>query len=100
MDFPVCRLDELPQNKPRTFEVDDYFVVLVRVDDIVHCVEDVCTHDGGTFDDGDYEDFCLVCPRHGAKFDVRTGEAVAMPATEPTRKFQTEVRDGIVYVST
>jgi 3-phenylpropionate/trans-cinnamate dioxygenase ferredoxin component len=94
----VCRLEELQPSLPRTFEVADRFVVLVRLGDDVFCVDDVCTHDGGTLGDGELDGHCLVCPRHGAKFDVRTGEAVCMPATEPTQSFQVQIDDGLVSV--
>lgn len=91
-------LSELKVAVPRTFEVEDRFVVLVRYEDDVYCVEDVCTHDGGTLGDGELDGHCLVCPRHGAKFDVRTGEAVAMPATEPTIAFEVKLDGDMVMV--
>lgn len=96
--IPVCRLSELQIAVPRTFEIEDRFVVLVRYDDGVYCVEDVCTHDGGTLGDGELDGHCLVCPRHGAKFDVRTGEAVSMPATEPTAKFDVKIEAETVSI--
>jgi 3-phenylpropionate/trans-cinnamate dioxygenase ferredoxin subunit len=94
----VCKLDDLSQAVPKTFEVNDRFVVLVRYDDDVFCVEDLCTHDGGTLGDGELEGHCLICPRHGAKFDVRTGEAVSMPATEPTNTFDVKIEGDDVLV--
>jgi 3-phenylpropionate/trans-cinnamate dioxygenase ferredoxin component len=96
--IPVCRLDELKPSQPKTIELDDRFIVLVRLGDDVFCLEDVCTHDGGTLGDGELDEHCLVCPRHGAKFDVRTGEAVTMPATEPTRSYEVKVDQGMVLV--
>ncbi len=49
--------------------------------------------------DGELDGHCLVCPRHGAKFDVRTGEAVAMPATEPTTRFAVKIDGDSVLVA-
>ncbi len=94
----VCPLNNLKPNVPKTFEIEERFVVLVLLDDEVYCIDDVCTHDGGTLGDGTMVDHCLACPRHGAKFDVRTGEAVTMPATEATRSYQVKVVDSTVYV--
>lgn len=94
----ACKLNELKPNFPHTFEIDDRFVVVVSLDGKVYCVDDLCTHDGGTFGDGELEGNCIVCPRHGAKFDVRTGAAVCMPATEDTLSHEVEIRDGDVYV--
>ena len=98
-DFKVaCLLSELNPGSPRTIELDDHFVVLVLLDDEVYCIDDVCTHDGGTLGDGEVDDHCLVCPRHGAKFDIRTGEAVTMPATEATASHEVKIVDGTVYI--
>lgn len=98
-DFvPVCALKDLQSGKPMTVEVEDRFIVLVLVDGEVFCIDDVCTHDGGTLGDGTLDDHCLACPRHGAKFDVRTGQAVTMPATEPTVSHEVKIVDSNVYV--
>ncbi len=89
---------DLPEGEKRLVEIDGELLVLVRLEGILYCLDDVCTHDGGTLGDGELEGACLICPRHGAKFDVRTGEAVTMPATEPTRVHRVQVVDGTVYV--
>jgi len=87
----ACKFNSLKTNQPQTFEIDDRFVIVVLLNDQVYCIEDLCTHDGGTFGDGLLEGSCIVCPRHGAKFDVRTGAAVCMPATEATLSHQVKV---------
>jgi 3-phenylpropionate/trans-cinnamate dioxygenase ferredoxin subunit len=94
----ACKLSDLKPNQSLTLEVDERFVVVVQLDGKVFCIEDLCTHDGGTFGDGELDGNCIVCPRHGAKFDVRTGAAACMPATEPTLSHQVEIRDGDVFV--
>ncbi|MFO0014774.1 MAG: non-heme iron oxygenase ferredoxin subunit [Planctomycetota bacterium] len=94
----ACRLDELQSGKPKTVEVLDRFVVLVRYDQQIYCIEDLCTHDGGTLGDGELEGFCLVCPRHGAKFDVRDGHVVCMPATEDTPSHEVRIDGDQVLV--
>ncbi len=62
----VADLSQLPDPGKITLEVNGRVVVLVRTDGDVYCIDDVCTHDGGTLGDGELEDHCLVCPRHGA----------------------------------
>jgi len=94
----VVKIGELKTNTPSTFEVEDRFVVIVKNDEGIFCIDDVCTHDGGTLGDGEFIDNCLVCPRHGAKFDVRTGDAVTMPATEPTASHEVRVEDDRVMI--
>lgn len=84
----VARISELPDPGKMVLEIDDRLVVLVCRDGEYFCIDDVCTHDGGPLSDGEMEDHCLICPRHGAKFDFRTGEALCMPATEPTKSHE------------
>ena len=74
-------------------------VLLCNVGGVVYAVRDVCTHDGGILGFGDLEGGVIECPRHGAKFDVATGKAVAPPATAPLRTYPVRVRDGHVEVS-
>jgi 3-phenylpropionate/trans-cinnamate dioxygenase ferredoxin subunit len=80
----VAKLGDIPSSGKLCLEVEDRFVVIVRIEDQFFCLDDVCTHDGGPLGEGELTGFCLACPRHGAQFDVRTGAAVTMPATEPT----------------
>jgi 3-phenylpropionate/trans-cinnamate dioxygenase ferredoxin component len=94
----VACLSQLPDRGMLSLEIDDRFVVLVRLGDDVYCLDDVCTHDGGPLGEGELEDHCLVCPRHGAKFDVRTGEAMTMPATESTLVHQVRLDGDRVWV--
>lgn len=96
--IPVASLSELTAAGKLCVEVDDRFVVLVQLGNDIFCLDDVCTHDGGTLGEGPLEDNCLVCPRHGAKFDVRTGDAVAMPATEPTVIHDVKVDGNQIFI--
>lgn len=80
----IASVTDLPDPGKRTFVVGGRMVVLVHVGGQFHCLDDVCTHDGGPLGDGCLIGHALACPRHGAKFDVRTGRALTMPATEAT----------------
>lgn len=81
----VARLSELSDPGRLVVEVEDQLVVLVRVGADVFAIDDVCTHDGGPLSEGEVDDHTIACPRHGAKFDLRTGAALTMPATKPTK---------------
>ena len=72
-------------------EIDDRLVVLVHVGGEFFAIDDVCTHDGGPLGEGKLDDHTIACPRHGAKFDVRDGRALTMPATKPTVAHQVKV---------
>lgn len=94
----VAQVSELAGTHKLCVEVGNHFVVLVELDGTIYCVDDVCTHDGGPLGEGELEGSCLVCPRHGAKFDVRTGAAVCMPATEPTATHEVRVDGNQIFV--
>ncbi len=64
----------------------------------VYAVDDTCTHAGASLSEGGVRDGTVRCPRHGAPFDLRTGEALGYPASEDLRTYETKVKDGVVYV--
>ncbi|HLZ98388.1 MAG TPA: non-heme iron oxygenase ferredoxin subunit [Steroidobacteraceae bacterium] len=73
-------------------------IAVVRTGDEYFAVEDVCTHDGAELTGGEIEDAQIICPRHGARFCLRTGQALTPPAYEPVRVFETKVSDGRLWV--
>lgn len=88
----VATKSEIAEGGMLLVEADDQLVILFRVDgDDFYCLDDVCTHDGGTLSDGPVEGGEIQCPRHGAKFDIKTGEAKSMPATKPTKAHEVKV---------
>ena len=95
---PVAPLKEVPEGEARVFHVNGQSLLLCQVDGSVYAIEDICTHDDGPLGDGTLEGFAIECPRHGAKFDVRDGSVLSMPAAYPVRSFPTRVEDGQVHV--
>jgi metal-sulfur cluster biosynthetic enzyme/nitrite reductase/ring-hydroxylating ferredoxin subunit len=94
----VANLNELPLGGRKSIFVDDTPALLVRLSDAEYaCIEDVCTHDGNPLTDGPIQNGEITCPRHGARFDLRTGKALCMPATEPVATFAVDVRPDGVY---
>lgn len=92
----IAELDELQPGERKSTVVDDLPALLFRVGDDYYCVEDVCTHDGQPLTDGPLDGCTLTCPRHGAEFDIKTGDAICMPATEPIRAYKVILNeDGI-----
>lgn len=72
-------------------EVDDQLLIIFQVGETYFCLDDVCTHDGGTLSDGALDGHEIACPRHGAKFDIRCGKALSMPATQATGSHEVKV---------
>lgn len=83
----------------QTGEVGDDGVLVCRIAGRYYAVEDRCSHDDGPLGDGTLEGERVICPRHGAAFDVATGAALSMPAVVPIRTFQVKVEDGAVWVA-
>jgi 3-phenylpropionate/trans-cinnamate dioxygenase ferredoxin subunit len=94
----VARVSDIPDPGKDYFEVDDRLVVLFRIDDSFYCLDDVCTHDGGPLGEGFFKGHTIACPRHGAQFDIRSGQALTMPATESTVVHEVKVEDGDVWI--
>ncbi len=102
-EIEVCPLDEFPPGSVRIVSVRPLLAIGVyNCDGALHAIEDRCTHDDGPLCEGDWDPATceVICPRHGARFDVRTGTALLLPAYIPVETFAVHVRDdGIVVVS-
>jgi 3-phenylpropionate/trans-cinnamate dioxygenase ferredoxin subunit len=96
----IASASDIAPGTTRRVVVEGQEILICNVDGNFFAIEDVCTHDGGPLDQGDLEDACIVCPRHGATFDVRTGAALTLPAVVPLVTFALEVvGDDICLVS-
>ncbi len=80
-------------------EVDGYAVTIVRIAEQLYAWEDRCTHDNEPLAGGEIEGTEVICPRHGARFCLRTGEALTPPAYEPLRLFQARESSGRILVA-
>jgi 3-phenylpropionate/trans-cinnamate dioxygenase ferredoxin subunit len=94
----VCDSVDLLPGEHRTVESDGVYFAVFNLDGELHALEDVCTHDGGELTGGDVEGSEVICPRHGARFDIRTGAALCAPAYESTAKFPVKREDGRIFV--
>ncbi|MEZ4736774.1 MAG: non-heme iron oxygenase ferredoxin subunit [Caldilineaceae bacterium] len=88
----VATVAEIPAGGSKLVEVDDVRVALFNLDGEIYAIEDVCTHDGGPLVEGTVVNGCeVICPRHGARFNIRTGKALSFPAFEPTTTYAVQV---------
>ncbi len=83
MEHTVAKKDEIPPGTTKRVELDGLAVLVCNVEGTFYAIEDVCTHDGGPLDQGELEGCRIMCPRHGAIFDVTTGAALTLPAVVP-----------------
>jgi 3-phenylpropionate/trans-cinnamate dioxygenase ferredoxin component len=94
----VAAVSEIAPGGRLSILVDDVPSLLVRVGDEFYAVEDVCSHDGQPLTNGPVEGCQITCPRHGARFDLRTGQPLCMPAVEPIATYEVQIRDGEIFV--
>jgi 3-phenylpropionate/trans-cinnamate dioxygenase ferredoxin subunit len=98
--IPAGRAAELPPGRVRLVTgPDDLRIAVCNVEGEFYAIEDVCTHDGGPLDQGELEGEEIECPRHGARFDVRTGRATLMPAVMPVLTYAVRVDGEDLFVS-
>ncbi|HHY88999.1 MAG TPA: non-heme iron oxygenase ferredoxin subunit [Chloroflexi bacterium] len=96
--YAVADASEIPNGERLFFEIGDLPIVVFNIAGQYFAIGDVCTHDGGPLGDGELEGYEVICPRHGARFDVRTGEALTLPAVIPTPYYPVRVVDGQIEV--
>ncbi len=96
----VARFDDLVSGSATKVEVDGLAVALVRIDDEVYAIGDVCSHANVSLSDGEVwcDEKQLECPRHGSSFSLLTGHPDTLPATQPVAVFDAKVVNGDVHV--
>jgi 3-phenylpropionate/trans-cinnamate dioxygenase ferredoxin subunit len=98
--FNVAPLDEFPPGSVKIVHAGEIAVGVYNLGGELYAIEDRCSHDNGPLAEGDFEpdEGVAICPRHGARIDIRTGRPLSLPAVLPVETFPVVVEDGIVKV--
>ena len=96
--IPVGPAEELPNGERLFVEIDDLVIVVFNIAGQFFAIQDECSHDGNSLEDGELEGFEVACPRHGARFDVRDGKAVTLPAVVDVPAYPTRLVDGQIEI--
>ncbi|CUS02162.2 putative ferredoxin [Candidatus Promineifilum breve] len=96
--IPVVAVADLPPGARLHFDLAEESVILLNIDGDLYCIADLCTHDGGPLTDGNVCDHQIECPRHGARFDVRSGRVTRPPAADPIPTYPVRIEDGIILI--
>ncbi len=94
----VARLADLPPNGKLLVNVNGRSVALFHVEGTIYAIEDVCTHDGGPLVEGELDGYEIECPRHGARFDIRTGQVRRLPAFQPIETYAVKIEGDDVLI--
>ena len=94
----VGSAEEIPDGGYEIVETDEVVIAVFRIDGSFYAIEDVCTHDGEELTGGPIDGDQIICPRHGARFCIRSGKALTPPAYEDLPTFAVRVVEGRVQV--
>ena len=94
----VATEDELGDGERILFEIDGESIVLFKIAEAFFAIADLCSHDDGPVAEGEVEGHEVICPRHGARFDLHTGKALTLPAVVDIPAYPVRVEDGEVLV--
>jgi len=94
----VGSVDELAEGGRLFIEVDEQPIVILRIANQYYAIGDVCSHDDGPVGEGAIEGFEIICPRHGARFDIRSGKVLALPAFVDIPAFPVRIVDGQIEI--
>jgi 3-phenylpropionate/trans-cinnamate dioxygenase ferredoxin subunit len=94
----VAASADIPEKGFRCFRVEDIALVLCRFRDEVFAVENLCSHALASFDEGRMRGYRLMCPLHGATFDIRDGAVTGAPATRPIKSFPVRLNNDKIEV--
>lgn len=95
---PIAKVSEIPDGTTQRVTQNGHDILLCNVAGTIYAVEDVCTHDGGALDAGEIEGCRIMCPRHGAYFDVTTGAALTLPAILPLPTYAVRLAGDAIFI--
>ncbi len=95
----LCSLSDIEKDHTKIVRIDEREILLVRADNEIHAFENLCTHEEMPI--GEVAVHCgeIQCPRHGGKFDMKTGRAIGLPAVIDLKSYDVRVDNGEVYIS-
>jgi 3-phenylpropionate/trans-cinnamate dioxygenase ferredoxin subunit len=94
----AAKITNIPPGAVKVVELDDEQIALCNVDGHIYAIANLCTHDGSPLDQGCLDGHAIECPRHGARFDVRTGSVRALPAVIPVPTYPVETQGDDILV--
>jgi 3-phenylpropionate/trans-cinnamate dioxygenase ferredoxin subunit len=94
----TLKTSELSLNSSKVISLSDKQIALFNYGGEYYALDDMCSHAEASLSEGDVYDCKVECPLHGAEFDLKTGDAVTLPATKPVNKYKVNVEDGYIFL--
>ena len=95
---PIAPVEDVPNGERLFVEIDDRLIVVFNIAGQFFAIGDVCSHDDGPVGEGEIEGFAVICPRHGARFDIRTGKVLSLPAFIDIPAYPVRIVDGEIEI--
>jgi nitrite reductase/ring-hydroxylating ferredoxin subunit len=96
--YMLCRIDEVQENELKQFNLKGNEILVINRNNKFYCLEARCTHAGAPLAEGELENDVLMCPWHGSRFNIETGEVVRGPAKKQLRIYYSNVKDNFLFV--
>ena len=94
----IASVGDLKPGAKMVVDIEGVPIALYNVEGTYYATDDICTHDGGTLADGKLDGYEIICPRHGARFDVRNGKAMCMPAFTPVNTYPVKIQGNDILI--
>jgi 3-phenylpropionate/trans-cinnamate dioxygenase ferredoxin subunit len=94
----VAKVGEIPEGAVKVVRLGDQSVALFHIDGGYYALDDICTHDGGELASGTIDGGVIECPRHGARFDIKTGDVLSLPAVVPVPTYAVRIEGDEIQV--
>ncbi len=98
--YEIGSVETFEDGRARRVEIPGHALAVVRVGDDFYAIDDTCSHAEASLSQGRVEGFEIECPHHGARFDLRTGRPLTLPAVHPVRTWRVACESGVLYVET
>jgi 3-phenylpropionate/trans-cinnamate dioxygenase ferredoxin subunit len=96
--LPICSVDDLPSGERLFIEVGKNAIVMFNIDGEVYAIADVCSHETCQLGDGELDGYEIVCPCHGARFDVRNGMVLSLPAIKDVESYPVRINKSTIEI--
>lgn len=96
--YEVASLEDLPPGERLIIQIGDLDILLFNIAGQVFAIGNVCSHDGNPLDDGEIIDHEIVCQRHGARFDIRSGKVKSLPAVIDIPAYPITIEKGKIQI--